>query len=180
MGAIARGSERELARLYGRYSRLLYSLILAILRNPEDAEEVLQEVFVQVWRRAGEFKAERGSVYGWLVTLARSRAIDHTRGRGYTRHRETEADAERLAEELETTLPNQLDVCLAEERAGTVRRVVEGMPPDQRDVLRLAYFQGRTQREIARDLGLPLGTVKTRTRQALIRLQSALAQEGTP
>ena len=176
---IARGSEEGLSRLYDRYSRLLYSLVLTILKEPRDAEEVLQEVFLQVWKLAGRYDSRRGSVYKWLVTLARSRAIDRTRSRNFARRRamETTLDPDSKIESPQTS---QLDAVLMLERAKVVRAVLAKISPEQRQVMHLAYFLGYTQSEIAQKFEIPLGTVKSRMRQGLITLHSLLAQELKP
>lgn len=177
---IAQGSEKALARLYDRYSRLLYSLILAILKDPRDAEEVLQEVFLQVWKLAARYESRRGSVYRWLVTLARSRAIDSTRSRNFARRREMETTLDRLDREIDFSQTSQLDAVLMLERAEVVREVLARIPPEQQQVMRLAYFLGYTQSEIARKFEIPLGTVKSRMRQGLIALHGLLAQDLKP
>ena len=178
--AIARGSEEALSRLYDRYSRLVYGLIRAILKDSRDAEEVLQEVFLQVWRQAARFDPRKGSVYRWLVTLARSRAIDRTRSRNFTRRRELETALAHPEDQRDSAQTSQLDAVLMIERAGTVRGLLARIPSEQQRVMHLAYFLGHTQSEIARQLAIPLGTVKTRMRQGLMALHGMLTQELKP
>ena len=174
---IAGGSEAALARLYDRYARLLFSLILAILKDSRDAEEVLQEVFLQVWRLASRYDAGRGSVYKWLITLARTRSIDRTRSKNYAHHREA-GNCDEVAERTgDASQASQLDAVLVLERAEVVRRLLARIPPEQRQVLQLGYFLGHTQSEIARSLDLPLGTVKSRMRLGLIALRGLLNEE---
>ncbi len=177
---IAHGSERALSRLYDHYSRLLYSLILAILKDPRDAEEVLQEVFLQVWRLAGRYDSRRGSPYKWLVTLARSRSIDRTRSKNFTRHRETQEILDLLDGWSDASQASQLDAVLMLERAEAVREVLARIPPEQHQVMALAYFGGHTQSEIARRLEIPLGTVKSRMRHGLIALRQLAAEDLRP
>ena len=177
---IAGGSEAALARLYDRYSRLLYSLILSMLKDSRDAEEVLQEVFLQVWRLAERYNSRRGGVYKWLITLARTRSIDRMRSKNFARHRQAgggDDDPEHTHDRSQTT---QLDAVLILERAKVVRSVLERIPPEQRRVLHLGYFLGQTQTEIARQLELPLGTVKSRMRLGLIALRGHLDEELQP
>ena len=176
---IADGSEPALAQLYDRYARVLFSLIVRVLKDARDAEEVLQEVFLQVWRLAGRFDPERGNTYRWLVTLARSRAIDRLRSKNFRSHRAAESSLEMLETTLEPTEPSQLDAVLMHERADDVRRGLATISPEQLEVMRLAYFFGFTQSEIARELKIPLGTVKSRMRQGLIALRERLAEEST-
>ncbi len=177
---IAHGSEKALSRLYDRYSRLLYSLILAILKNRQDADEVLQEVFLQVWRRAGRYDSRRGTAYGWLVTLARARSLDRTRSKNVPRHRETQEIVDLLDGWQDTPQASQLDAVLMLERAEAVREVLARIPPEQRQALEFAYFGGHTQSEIARLLEIPLGTVKSRMRHGLIALRQLAAEALKP
>lgn len=177
---IARGSEKALAGLYDRYSGVLYSLILAILKDPRDAEEVLQEVFLQVWRDAGRYDSGRGSAYRWLVNLARSRAIDRTRSKNFARHRETREILDLLDARSDPSQASQLDLVLMLERADAVRDVLARISPEQRRVMELAYFRGHSQSEIARQLEIPLGTVKSRMRHGLIALRQVAAEDLRP
>lgn len=171
---IARGNEDALARLYDLYAGTLFGLVLAILKSRPDAEEVLQEVFLQVWRRADRYEGSRASVYGWLVSMARSRAIDFTRQKNFRRHREAlDLTVARGALE-DDTQPVPLDSVLIRERAEAVREVLADISPRKRRVMELAYFHGHTQTEIAALLGIPLGTVKSRMRHGLAALQQRI------
>jgi len=168
---LARGDESALAELYDRHARLLYSLALRIVRHQADAEDVLQEVFSQVWRQASRYDASRGSVVGWLVTLTRGRAIDRLRRE---RVKPDQVRAEDDAREVaDAGMPADLRLVTAEQ-ALQVRAALGALPDNQRVPLELAYFEGLTQAEIAERLVVPLGTVKTRMRQALLRLREAL------
>jgi RNA polymerase sigma-70 factor, ECF subfamily len=169
---LARGDEGALAELYDRHARLLYSLALRIVRHEADAEDVLQEVFSQAWRQASRYDASRGTVVGWLVTLTRARAIDRLRK---DRVRPYQVNDELAARNLpDAGMSADLQLVTAEQ-ASQVRAALEALPDTQRVPLELAYFEGLTQTEIADRLALPIGTVKTRTRQALLRLREALA-----
>jgi RNA polymerase sigma-70 factor, ECF subfamily len=169
---MARGDHDALADLYDRHSRLLYSLALRIVRLQADAEEVLQDVFAQVWRQAARYDTSRGTVIGWLVTLTRSRALDRLR-RGRTRPQAT--DDEPQAQEVPDTSPAVDLALVSAERAAAVRAALEALPDNQRVPLELAYYEGLSQSEIAAKLDVPLGTIKTRMRQALARLREAVA-----
>ncbi len=170
---MARGDHDALADLYDRHSRLLYSLALRIVRLEADAEDVLQEVFAQVWRQALRYDTNRGTVIGWLVTLTRSRALDKLR-RGRARPQAT--DGEQRAHEVPDTSP-AIDLTLVSaEQAAAVRAALEALPDNQRVPLELAYYEGLSQSEIAAKLDAPLGTIKTRMRQALLRLREAVAE----
>jgi len=172
---MVRGDHDALAEVYDRHARLLYSLALRIVGRQPDAEDVLQEVFTQVWRQAARYDTSRGTVAGWLVMLTRSRALDRLR-------RERGApttDIERASVDVVdpgTTVDLQL---VTAEQAARVHVALEALPEAQRVPLELGYFEGLSQSAIAARLGVPLGTIKTRMRQALLRLRDALA-EPTP
>ncbi|MGH9914234.1 MAG: sigma-70 family RNA polymerase sigma factor, partial [Pyrinomonadaceae bacterium] len=172
IAAIAAGDESSLALLYDQYSSILFGLLLRILHSRADAEDVLQEVFVQVWQRAGDFDARRGRLFTWLVTMTRSRAIDKLRSLG-TRVR-TAQEAMRQTEDLWLGInsSNDTDKLLdRSEQRGVINRLLAEIPSDQRITLVLAYFKELSQSEIAELLGEPLGTVKTRMRSGLIKLR---------
>jgi RNA polymerase sigma-70 factor (ECF subfamily) len=169
--ALARGDEAALAAIYDRYRLILFGLIMRILHDRTDAEDVLQEVFLQVWRRAGDFDEARGRAFTWLVTIARSRALDRLRSAG-SRARLAEGAAQAPSEDIGDAA---LDAVKSEQVA-IVRQALAGLPDEQRKPLFLAYFEGLTQTEIAARLGDPLGTVKTRMRSGLIKLRESLGQ----
>ena len=170
--AVAGGDEAALAAVYDRYRLILFGLLLRILHSRAEAEDCLQEVFLQVWRKAADFDEARGRPFTWLVTLARSRAIDRLRALG-SRDR-TALDAAR--EVVEETSDAVTDA-IRSERSAVVRRALDSLPEEQRRVLEMAYFDGLTQSEIAGQLGQPLGTVKTRTRSGMIKLRELLGDE---
>lgn len=166
---IAGGDEQALSALYDRYRLILFGLILRILHSQQEAEDVLQEVFLQVWRRASDFDETRGRPFTWLVTLARSRAIDRLRSLG---------SRERTAQEAARSLPDSIsdaaDDAVKSEQGEIVREALRELPDEQRRTLLLAYFEGLTQSEIAERLNTPLGTVKTRMRSGMIKLRELL------
>jgi len=167
--AVARGDESALAQVYDRYRLILFGLIVRILHSREEAEDVLQEVFLQVWRRAKDFDEARGRAFTWLVTLARSRALDRLRSLG-ARARLAEA-----APPIEYIGDAAADV-FQSEQAEVIRRALAQIPVDQRQALFLGYFEGLTQSEIAARLGAPLGTVKTRMRTGMAKLRELLQE----
>jgi RNA polymerase sigma-70 factor (ECF subfamily) len=171
--AIAARDEAALAQLYDRYNRILFGLLMRILNNREEAEDVLQEVFLQVWRKAADFDENRGRPFTWLVTLARSRGIDRLRTLA-SRERVAEAGAREVSEEISDAATD----ALKSEQRGLVSDALAKLPDEQKRPIMLAYFDGLTQSEIATRLGAPLGTVKTRMRTGMIRLRELLAGQG--
>lgn len=169
--AVARGDEVALAALYDRYNSILLGLLLRILHSRSEAEDVLQEVFLQIWQRAANFDEARGRGFTWMVTLARSRAIDRLRSL-QSRQR---ADDTALRDAPEQVGDASLDAYHAEQRE-IVRAALAEIPEEQRRALLLAYFEGLTQSEIAARLGQPLGTVKTRMRSGMTKLRELLGE----
>lgn len=170
--SVARGDEEALARLYDRYRLILFGLLVRILNSREEAEDVFQEVFLQVWRRAADFDEQRGRPFTWLVTLARSRAIDRLR---------LLAARQRLAESAAQAAPGEASDAVADtlhsEQKEIVARALADLPEEQSRTLKLAYFGGLTQSEIAAKLGTPLGTVKTRMRAGMMKLRELLGEQ---
>jgi RNA polymerase sigma-70 factor (ECF subfamily) len=158
---LAEGEHEALGEVYDLYAGLVNALALRILRDTADAEDVVQEVFVQVWRQASRFDPSRGTPEAWLCTMARTRALDRLRRRASRREEPEDAAP------ATTTAPGSAE-------AIAVRKALGGLSEDQRRALELAYYEGLTQSEIAERLGEPLGTVKTRIRTAMIRLREAL------
>ena len=170
--AIARGDEAALARLYDNYRVILFGLLVRILNSREEAEDILQDVFIQVWRRAKDFNENRGRPFTWLVTLTRSRAIDRLRLLG-ARQRLVSGAAQEQTESVSDALTDTIKVAQKE----IVRRALAELSEEQRHTLVLAYFEGLTQAEIASKLNAPLGTVKTRMRSGMIKLRALLGSQ---
>ena len=169
--AVATRDEAALGRIYDRYRVILFSVLMRILNDRAEAEDVLQETFLQVWRRAADFDEKRGRPFTWLVTLARSRGIDRLRTLA-SRERVAEASAKENPEEEFSDAVN--DAVRAEQR-GIVNKALAQLPEEQTRTLMLAYFDGLTQSEIAAHLGAPLGTVKTRMRAGMTKLRELLS-----
>jgi RNA polymerase sigma-70 factor (ECF subfamily) len=172
-GVVARRPE-ALAELYDRYSHLLMALASRILGDAADAEEVLQEAFLQVWNQAGRYDPARSSVSTWLVLIARSRAIDRLRNLRVVQRVASESQREKLETH---TSPRGVQNVLNAERRLRLEEELSRLPVEQRQVLQMAYYEGMTQSEIAQKTGIPLGTVKTRTLLAVRKLRKALAAE---
>ena len=169
---MARGDHEALAELYDRHGRLVFSLALRILRDQSDAEDIVQDVFSQAWRQAARYESSRGNVIAWLLNLTRSRAIDRLRGR---QSRPEAASDSLLAIDIpDLTLPVDEQLSL-EGRASRVRAAMKELSVLQRVAIELAFYEGLTHVEIAERLELPLGTVKTRIRQGLLKLKERLA-----
>ncbi len=169
---IAAGDQTALAQFYELTNRMAFGLILRILGDRSTAEEVLLDVYTQVWRQADHYRRERGTPLAWLTTIARTRALDRLRaGRQEMQRKEsldTVADVRSLAADPEASAASN-------EHQRLVRRALAALTPEQRQVLELAYFSGMSHSEIAAHLGQPLGTVKTRTRLGMLKLKEMLA-----
>jgi RNA polymerase sigma-70 factor (ECF subfamily) len=174
---MAQGDREAFSRFYDAFAGAAFGLIRRVLRDPAAAEDVLQEVFWQVWREAAQYDARRGSPEAWLIMRAKTRAIDRLRS---IRRREKTFVApvdEALARRDDPVAPNP---GVAAEERGLVQTALGQLPPAQRRVIELAFFDGLTQTEIAARLGEPLGTVKTRARLGLERLRGILKGERLP
>lgn len=165
LALVQRGDERAMGQIYDRYSRLVYSVALRVLRDSAAAEDVLQEIFMQIWRSPDSFLATRGSLGGWLAVVARNRAIDVIRRRRVMTPVEDVALASRtnLADEAER---NWL--------TAKARSIIQTLSTEQRKTIEMAFFDGLTHTEIAEMTGEPLGTVKTRIRAALIAVRKGM------
>ncbi len=170
LAGLARGDETALASLYDRHATGVYSLALRILQDVGDAEDIVQEVFTQAWRQASRYDARRGAVVAWLLTMARTRAIDRLRAR---RTRTQDVIDDDVAE-VSDPVALQDAMLLSGEQVSRVRAALSQLPVLQRVALELAYYDGLTHAEIAARLEEPLGTVKTRIRSAMLKLRDAL------
>ena len=157
--------------LYDRHSRIIYSLVLRIVQQGPTAEEVVQDVFLQLWRKAARYDTRRGPFLPWLMALARNRALDHLRLKG-ERQRRREDQAEEFPPVIDVP---QFEQALDEKRrAERVRALMSSLNPQQKKAIELAYFQGLSHMEIAETLKEPLGTVKSWIRNGLLRLKEGL------
>lgn len=167
---VARGDTKAFEELYRAVSGSVFGVIRKVLRDPAQSEEVSQEVFVEIWRTATRFDSERGSAQTWVLTMAHRRAVDRVRSAQASTNREEKVAArehvssyDQVAEQVEATL-----------EAEQVRRCLGGLTDIQRESVTLAYYNGYTYREVAELLHVPLGTVKTRMRDGLIRMRDCL------
>ena len=172
-GLIARmmaGDESALSEIYDRYSGMLFGMLTRILQDRQSAEEVLQDLFMQLWRNAAQFDANRGALGSWLLVIGRNRAISRLRGRNREVLEEKEGDYANTF----VSDQNIEDEAARSELARGLSAALATLPAEQRQALELAYYEGMTQSEIAASTGCPLGTVKTRVRTAMQSLRQIL------
>lgn len=174
---IMAGDEDALAALYDRYAGMLYAMLMRILKDAHAAEEVLQDLFLQLWRSAAQFDPSRGSLPAWLLVIGRNRALSRLRSRN--RREVFPDDTEGSSIEAVPSPGNLEDDAARTQLIERLRNVMATLPPEQRQALELAYFEGMTQTEIARQTGSPLGTVKSRVRAAMQSLKQFFDDEST-
>lgn len=173
---IGRQDQVAFAELYDRYASVVFSLLVRMIRFPAEAEDVLQEIFLQIWKKANTYVQAKGNVYTWIITIARNRAIDHLRA---TQHplRGWKMDEDVLLQLQDDT--HQSNPLVAAISSDYERFMCEGfatLSPEQRRVIEMSYYEGYTQAQISDHLELPLGTVKTRMRQGMIKLRDFLKE----
>ncbi|MFW6195307.1 MAG: sigma-70 family RNA polymerase sigma factor [Chloroflexota bacterium] len=173
LALIVEADRQALESLYDRYGSRVFSLSYRILSDQGASEEVTQDVFLNVWRRAASYQAGRGKFTTWLFGIAHHRAIDELRKRSRTRLNNNESVDDHLS--LESGDPQPAEAAITSSEYGMVRAALKELPEEQRRVIEMAYFGGLTQAEIAEELSQPLGTVKTRMRLGLRKLKSALS-----
>jgi RNA polymerase sigma factor (sigma-70 family) len=167
--AVGRGDQEAFAQLYDRYSAALYGVILKVVKEEARAEEVLQDAFLKIWKNIGSYDPAKGRPFTWMLNIARNAAIDVVRTAEYR----ASASVQGLDKHVYRAGSDEARQEL--EHIG-MDRVLEGMPIEHRELIDMAYYQGYTQQEIAERTGLPLGTVKSRTRAALSFLRTALKE----
>ena len=173
---IQQGDEAALATLYRRHTAILRTVIARVVHIDADVDDLLQEVFLEIWKRAQTYDESKGKVLGWVITMARRRAIDRVRRRqAYARAEERL----RLQSEADQTAHYHVEEdAAASERAAMLKQTLATLPDAQREALQLAFYQGLSQRQIAAKTGVPLGTIKTRLELAVRKLRTALTSLG--
>ena len=171
IGRVARGHQNAFEQVYGLVSGPVYGLVLRVVRDPAQSEEVTQEVLVELWRTASRYEPVRGSAMAWVMTLAHRRAVDRVRSARAATEREQRAgrperEYDQVAEQVQDNLEHE-----------QVRRCLGTLTEVQRESINLAYYGGCTYREVGKLLAVPLGTIKTRMRDGLIRLRDCLGVE---
>jgi len=174
---IRRSDTAALAELYDATSAQIFGVVLRIVGDRAAAEEITSDVYKQVWTQAGKFDAARGSLWSWLMLIARSRAIDFLRSK-LRRLQQREQDLDLAVLDITDRMPDPEEQLLVSDRRQLVRAAMRDLGPEKRRALEMAFFLGLTHSEIAEQLGAPLGTVKTHIRAALAQLRTALESQG--
>ncbi len=175
---IAKGDSAAFSEFYDRYSRLIYGALLSMLKNKEESKDILQDVFMKVWRRGNTFKPELGSPRNWLIRIAHNMAINHIRSARLRREKASitisDNDTALLLREFELIEDTLLDNAILRDRKEMLTLAFETLPKDRVNLLDMAFFKGYSHLEISRQLEMPLGTVKTKIRRSLLALRKSL------
>jgi RNA polymerase sigma-70 factor (ECF subfamily) len=161
-----------LGEFYDQTARPLFSLACQMLGNAGEAEEVIQDVFVQIWTKAGAFDAAKGRPFHWALSITRNRSIDRLRARQRRSRVMVDLDGDQALEQMAE--PPADEASLMNEDATEIRSAVDGLPQDQRQAIKMAFFGGMTHQEIAETLSEPLGTIKARIRRGMLKLREVL------
>jgi RNA polymerase sigma-70 factor, ECF subfamily len=172
---VADGDQSAFASFYDATSRTVYGIVLRVVRDRAQAEEVAQEVYVEAWTRAPRFDPSLGSPTGWLNTIAHRKAVDRVR----SSQRNLAREQRHFDTEVQQASVDTSDIVVAQDESSRVHKALEQLPEAQRTAVRLAYFEGRSYSEVAEFLELPLGTVKTRIRDAMKRLRTNLGEAAS-
>jgi RNA polymerase sigma-70 factor (ECF subfamily) len=175
MQRMAGGDRDAFAELYDRLSRPLYTTAWRILNDAREAEDIVQEVFLALWQKSSDFERNRGTAFSWAMTLTRNRSIDRIRMRKRRGELLAQSAPEDLGYNQASTSDDSGDDVESKERAAAVRQAIAALPSEQQQALKLAFFTGLTQQEIAAQLSQPLGTIKARIRRGLLKLRDTVA-----
>ena len=176
LSRVAKGDHQAFSQLYDQSSTLLFTLAVRILGNHEEAAELLQDVYFEVWRKVSRYDVGRGTPIAWLITLTKSRALDRLRTRTARGHHATESVEAKAAVQLTEERPSPFETKADQELRTAVLTAVEGLPQAQQQAIELAYYEGLSHTEIASRLNQPLGTVKTRIKLGMSKLREVLQQ----
>ncbi|HXZ03936.1 MAG TPA: sigma-70 family RNA polymerase sigma factor, partial [Ktedonobacteraceae bacterium] len=177
LSAICRGEESALEVLYERYHRYAYALACRILRDPLASEDIVQDAFLSIWRKASSYQAQHGSVQSWVQAIVRHRAIDKIRASAHRNYQWTPLQAEH-EQDPPSEQPDVWEQAWQSEQHRIIHEVMVQIPSEQREVIELAYFGGLTHAEISQQRQIPLGTVKGRMRLGLQKMKALLAERG--
>ena len=174
MARIQERAPEALAALYDRYSGILKSLIMGVIHNDAEADDLLQEIFMEIWNQAAHYSAQKGKPLGWIVTLTRRRSIDRLRKKqAYARAEERLQNETEQQPEAWVHNSTEDDIEMSDTRR-LIMGILKNLPPAQREAIDLAFYHGMSQREIAAKTGIPLGTIKTRLELGLKKISEAL------
>lgn len=172
---VKKRDQAAFSELYDRYSPLVYSMVLRIVKATDEAEDLTQEIFLQIWNKAEMFAQDKGSVYTWVVTIARRKAIDRLRSKEMiNKGQSLDVDDNFIALPDTAYMANPLHATITGEQESLMRNGLAQLSAEQRAILELSYYEGYTQEQISKKLNVPLGTVKTRMRNGLIKLRDNL------
>ena len=172
---VAAGDREAFSELYDRFSKPLYATAVRILTDATEAQDIVHDAFVALWDKARTYESSRGTAFSWALTLTRNRAIDRLRSRRRRAELLENSAPSDLGLDENTSGPSADDSADSSDQAAVVRAAVETLPPEQQSALKLAFFSGLTQEEIATRLRTPLGTIKARIRRGLLQLREQLA-----
>jgi RNA polymerase sigma-70 factor, ECF subfamily len=178
LARVVKGDQQAFSQLYDHSSTLLFTLAVRMLGSREEAAELLQDVYLEVWRKVSRYDVGRGTPVAWLITLTKSRAIDRLRARTSRGYRATDSLESEPATQVPAPGPSPLETQADQELRSAVGAAVAGLPQSQQQAIELAYYEGLSHTEIAARLNQPLGTVKTRIKLGMSKLRETLQQWG--
>ncbi len=178
LARVVKGDQQAFSQLYDYSSTLLFTLAVRMLGNREEAAELLQDVYLEVWRKVSRYDVGRGTPIAWLITLTKSRAMDRLRARASRGYRATNSLEGGMATQVADPAPSPLETQADQELRTAIGAAVAGLPQSQQQAIELAYYEGLSHTEIATRLNQPLGTVKTRIKLGMSKLRESLQQWG--